>query len=102
MNNNVHALTVVDDGGDGGPALYAGGGFTSAIDSGDSFIARWGCASGPACPWDCEDQDGNVGVVDFLGLLTQWGLVGTSCDLDGEGTGVTDLLDVLAHWGPCP
>jgi hypothetical protein len=37
----VHDLTVYDDG--GGPALYAGGTFTSALDSGDSYIAKWGC-----------------------------------------------------------
>ncbi len=103
VSGAVHALTGFDDGSGSGPALYAAGGFTSAIDSGDSFIARWGCAAaGPVCPWDCGDQNGDVGVVDFLGVLIQWGLVGTSCDLDGEGTGVSDFLDVLAHWGPCP
>ena len=37
----VYALSVHDDG--AGPALYAGGSFTSAVDSGDSFIAKWGC-----------------------------------------------------------
>ena len=37
----VFALTVFDDG--GGAALYAGGEFTTAIDSGDSFLAKWGC-----------------------------------------------------------
>jgi trimeric autotransporter adhesin len=35
----VRALTVFDDG--GGPALYAGGGFTSAGGIGASHIARW-------------------------------------------------------------
>jgi len=33
----VSALTVLDDG--NGPALYAGGGFGSALDSGDSYLA---------------------------------------------------------------
>ncbi len=28
----------------------------------------------PACPWDCGgDNDGNVGIVDFLALLANWG-----------------------------
>jgi len=37
----VFCLGVYDDG--SGPDLYAGGTFSSAIDSGDSFLARWGC-----------------------------------------------------------
>jgi hypothetical protein len=56
----------------------------------------------PACPWDCGDQDGNVGVVDFLALLAQWGQPGTSCDFDGGGVGVTDFLKMLGSWGACP
>jgi hypothetical protein len=41
MDNAVFALTVHDDG--SGPALYAGGFFTAALDSGDCFVAKWGC-----------------------------------------------------------
>jgi hypothetical protein len=37
----VEALTVFDDG--DGPDLYVGGDFVSALDSGDSYLARWGC-----------------------------------------------------------
>jgi len=46
----VNALSVFDDG--GGPALYAGGGFTVADDSGDSFVAKWGNEPQPvlSCP----------------------------------------------------
>jgi hypothetical protein len=55
------------------------------------------------CPWDCADPpDGDVGVVDFLALLAQWGQVGTTCDFDGNGVGVNDFLELLANWGPCP
>jgi hypothetical protein len=50
----VHALSSHDDG--SGPALFAGGGFGSAFDSGDSYLAKWGCGdrtppvlSCPAC-----------------------------------------------------
>ncbi len=55
------------------------------------------------CPWDCGgDNNGDVGIVDFLALLGQWTQVGTSCDFDGGGVGIVDFLDLLAHWGPCP
>ena len=56
----------------------------------------------PTCPWACGgDNDGEVGIVDLLALLAQWGGPG-SCDLDGGGAGITDLLELLANWGPCP
>ena len=56
------------------------------------------------CPWNCGgDNDGHVGIVDFLALLSQWGLTGTSCDIDGSGAvGIADFLSLLAAWGPCP
>ena len=55
------------------------------------------------CPWDCGgDNDGNVGIVDFLALLAQWDQVGTSCDFDGSGVGIVDFLKLLANWGVCP
>jgi photosystem II stability/assembly factor-like uncharacterized protein len=55
------------------------------------------------CPWDCgDDNDGNVGVVDFLALLAQWGGPG-SCDFDGNDVvNVEDFLVLLGNWGPCP
>ncbi len=54
------------------------------------------------CPWDCtQTGDGNVGIVDFLALIAQWGGPGT-CDIDGGGVGITDFLELLANWGPCP
>jgi len=53
--------------------------------------------------WDCAgDNNDNVGIVDFLALLAQWGQVGASCDFDGDGVGITDFLTLLANWGPCP
>jgi len=54
------------------------------------------------CPWDCANGDGLVGINDFLAVLAQWGLVGSSCDFDGGGVGISDFLDLLAHKGPCP
>ena len=55
----------------------------------------------PVCPWDCGNGDGEVGIVDFLALLAQWGQVGTACDFDGGGVGIVDFLKLLANWGPC-
>ncbi len=46
-NAQVFALTVFDDG--SGPALFAGGTF-AASDSGDSYLAKWGCSSATS-PW---------------------------------------------------
>ena len=55
------------------------------------------------CPWDCGgDDNGDVGIVDFLALLATWGEVGVPCDFDGNGVGIIDFLKLLANWGPCP
>jgi hypothetical protein len=56
---------------------------------------------GPACPWDCGDNNGDVGISDFLMMLADWG-GGGPCDFDGDGIGITDFLALLANWGPCP
>jgi thiol-disulfide isomerase/thioredoxin len=56
----------------------------------------------PPCPWDCGNDDGNVGVNDFLMMIAGWGGPG-SCDFDGGGViNVADFLELLANWGPCP
>ena len=44
----VNALAAFDTG--DGPALYAGGGFSSAMDSGDSYLAKWGNPQGCGAP----------------------------------------------------
>ena len=38
----------------------------------------------------------------FLALLGQWGMIGSSCDIDGAGVGINDFLELLGSWGPCP
>ncbi|MHC4801368.1 MAG: sialate O-acetylesterase [Planctomycetota bacterium] len=58
------------------------------------------------CPSDL-DGDYDVGITDFLALLTVWGPCAdcASCpgDFDGDcQVGVTDFLLLLADWGPCP
>jgi hypothetical protein len=56
----------------------------------------------PACPWDCGDGDGTVGIVDFLAVLAGWGQPGP-CDFDGDAqVGITDFLLLLGNWGTCP
>ena len=63
----------------------------------------WPGAGPITCTWDCgNDNDGTVGIVDFLALLAQWDQVGVSCDFDGGGVGIVDFLNLLANWGPCP
>jgi hypothetical protein len=56
----------------------------------------------PQCPWDCGDNNGEVGIVDFLELLAQWDLVGTACDFDNDGVSIVDFLKLLGNWGECP
>ncbi|MHC4274420.1 MAG: hypothetical protein ACYSUR_12245 [Planctomycetota bacterium] len=68
-----------------------------------SDIKVWELPPIMPCPWDCGDDDGSVGVLDFLALLAAWGTVGGPCELAcPPGIGVTDFLALLAHWGPCP
>ncbi len=105
--------------GNGGPSVFsdidgcqAGSNVLSAIPGGwldfcllipgDLVIRAVVDCGGAPCEWDCGDDDGMVGIIDFLSLLAQWGAVGTSCDVDGGGVGITDLLELLANWGACP
>ena len=77
-------------------AAYADPGGNSK--AGESYVVF----SPIACPWDCVgDNDGNVGITDFLALLAQWDSPG-KCDFDGGGVGINDFLALLANWGPCP
>ncbi len=52
------------------------------------------------------NQDGTVGVTDFLGLLGAWGTGDPAYDIDpagGDGVvGIGDFLGMLGLWGPCP
>lgn len=59
------------------------------------------------CPWDFagskKGPDGEVAIVDLLGLLGAWGSnPGHPADFDGNGAvDIVDLLKLLANWGPC-
>ena len=74
---------------------------TLAPDAGNDI--RMSVGPPPGCPWDCAlPQDNEVGIVDFLAMLAEWGVVGTPCDFDGDGVGIVDFLALLGHWGQCP
>ena len=78
------------------------GGSGDVLGSGKLFFADYGqCAA--TCPWDIDD-DGAVGINDFLDLLAQWGTdPGGPPDFDGDGdVGINDFLELLANWGDCP
>ena len=87
--------------------------FVANTGNGEEYAVAWYADGAPAvsgydfggvlvCPWDCGgDDDGNIGITDFLELLAQWGTPG-SCDFDGGGVGINDFLGLLANWGPCP
>ncbi len=56
------------------------------------------------CPCIADvNDDGDVGILDLLGVLAMWGTEPDGVpDVDGDGTvGLTDLLVVLATWGGC-
>ena len=113
--DNCGDLTLVacsDDTCDLGPAVEFDGqcGVTYFVRVGGSgdltgtgrlLAASYGeCAV--TCPWDLDD-DGGVGINDFLDLLAAWGTnPGGPPDFDGNGNvGIEDFLELLANWGPC-
>ena len=61
LSSSVHALAVFDDG--SGSALHVGG-FGTALDSGDSFLAKWGCTDTEA---PTIFHPTRVGALDRLG-----------------------------------
>ncbi len=67
------------------------------------IVSGLSCTASASCPWDLDD-DGMVGINDFLGLLGQWGSdPGGPPDFDGDGTvGINDFLELLGNWGVCP
>jgi hypothetical protein len=97
--------------------VVLGGGFGAGKVEGETAaIGAWfdndnGVHSGSAHVYDLAktgdlDCDGEVGVLDFLSLLAEWGPCPDPCppscaaDLDGDcAVGVIDFLALLADWG---
>jgi len=97
MNNTVQALATFDDGSGGGPALYAGGEFTTAGGVVANLIAKWGCEAGGL--FGDLNNDGIVDGADLGQLLAAWGTDDSAADLDGDGTvDGADLGLLLAAW----
>jgi hypothetical protein len=60
------------------------------------------CGDPPACYLADVDKDGEVGVIDLLSVIDQWGTDG-SADVNGDGVvDVGDLLAIVDSWGQCP
>ncbi len=85
---------------DGGPRFVDDPGTTDTGIGAPPIVDMGACEFQP-CPWDCDGNDGIVGIVDFLQLLGDWNMVDSPCDFDGAGVGITDFLMLLANWGPC-
>ena len=61
------------------------------LDYTDFNDAPFSIVAAPDCTWDL-DGSGDVGIIDFLMLLADW----------GNPYDINDFLDLLADWGPCP
>jgi hypothetical protein len=86
---HVGALAAFDDG--HGPALFAGGEFTSAGGLASANIARWGCVA--PCRADL-DADGRLTVFDFLAFINLYQSGDPIADFDGDG--LLTAMDFLA------
>ena len=81
MNDRVSTLTVFDDG--SGPALFAGGSFTTAGGVVSGYMSRWGCEIVP-CRADL-DGDGELTFFDFLEFQNLFSAGDPRADFDGDG-----------------
>ncbi len=74
-------------------------GFADQLGEGRMDLAA-AVAAGPSAPTLGDlDNDGSVGILDFLALLADWSLTHSSADLDGDGTvGILDFLILLGNW----
>jgi hypothetical protein len=98
---------VFDDGSGGGPALYAGGVFTTAGGMPANNIAKWQGCPPPPCGLGDANCDGAVNVDDLVAVILGWGAC-TDCppancpaDVNDDcAVNVDDLIIVILNWGP--
>ncbi len=75
-------------------------GFEDLLGAGRLDVAAATMLAPPAPTLGDLNNDGIVGINDFLIVIGSWGLVHSSADLDGDGSvGVGDFLIVLGNWG---
>jgi hypothetical protein len=75
---------------------------TSVLAACASLILVVSMSATAGCPADFNN-DGAVGITDFLDLLSHWGEANAHTDLNKDGVvDVVDFLDLLANWRPCP
>jgi len=89
LDYEAEALAVHDDG--SGPALYAGGVFSSAGGAASTGIARWNACD--PCPADLDGDDA-LTVFDFLAFINLYNTGDLAADFDGDGE--LTVLDFLA------
>jgi len=87
----VFSLTAFEDAAHGGPALFAGGTFTDAPDTGDGFLSRWGRAVDLPGPYCFGDGSGDACPCGNVGAL------GHGCNIPA-GTGGIELT--VENWAP--
>ena len=93
MNDeSVLALSVFDDG--SGDALFAGGSFTGAFDSGDSHLAKWGCPPLPALSGDVSAISLSSGGQQILTLEGGTARAGWFYFMFGSVTGTSPGIDL--------
>ncbi len=85
MNSSVVTLATFDIGGDAGPALYAGGDFTTAGGNASAHLAKWqGCPTAPTCPPDLN-ADGLLNFFDLAAFLNLFQAQHPTADWNADG-----------------
>lgn len=94
VNNSVRTLAVFDDGAGNGPALYAGGRFTSAGGTPANFVAKWDGQT-----WSPVGD----GVDDWVGVLAPFDIEGYEPTLFAGGgfkAAGGEPAGFVASWSP--
>jgi trimeric autotransporter adhesin len=86
-----------------GPALFVGGGMTDVIDTGDSYLSRWGCPSG-LLPWSDLGSGlaGSTGIPQLSGTGSLFADTSGSVKLSGAMPLAPAVLFISAASSPAP